>query len=865
MHASHCNLLHLISMNSGLRFLVSLVLLLGSFLTYAQAPATLSGTVRDKNGKPLKEAIVSVSITANKTPNFVITKGDGKYRFLVPSNRAITMKLESPGLRTLIHKVTLKPRESKGLDFKLKEIIGNLDVFEVISEVDRGKPIDKIDHRVVSKIPNPTMNFESLLKAVAIGVAGGNELSSQYSVRGGNFDENLVYVNGVEVYRPFLIRSGQQEGLSFINPDMVSSVIFSAGGWEAQYGDKMSSVLSIEYMEPDSFVGSVSGSLQGGAVHFAGCSDGYRFTHNTGIRFRSNQYILNSLDTDGDYKPIFFDAQTYLTWDMSEKWEIGFLGNIAQNRYQFVPQTRQTDFGTINQALRLTVFFDGQEIDRYQTYFGAFTNTFKIDSSLTMHLNASLYRSLEDETFDIIGAYRIDELERDLGDDDFGDVAFSRGVGQFHDHGRNFLDALVMNVEHKGFKTTPKHRTGWGLKLQREQINDVLSEWGLVDSSGYSLPHPPDSIGYQNPAAQPMQELQLNEVIKANISLATHRIQGFAQREWNWQNKDTSDMGMILGVRANWWDYNNELLISPRANFYYKPYWKRDFLFKLSGGFYYQPPFYRELRDFDGVLNPDIKAQRSIHAVAGMDFNFRAWNRPFKFITETYYKHITNAIPYDIDNVRIRYYARNSASAYATGLDFKLNGELVPGVESWLNMSVMTVRENLSDDNYFEYINTDGDTIIPGFTFNRTVSDSFEVVPGFIPRPTDQRVNFSMVFQDYFPGLEALKMHMTLFFATGLPFGPPKSTKFRNAFRTPPYRRVDLGFSYLLKKPNKEVKPGNPLKHFRSVWLHLECFNLLQINNTISYLWVKDVTNRSYAVPNFLTSRQVNLKLRFEF
>ncbi len=853
-------------MNSGLRFLATLTLLLGSFLTFAQKPATLSGTVRDKNGKPLKEAIVSVSITADKSPNFVITSGNGKYRFLVPSGRTITMKLESAGLRTLIHKVTLKSGESKGLDFKLKEIEENLVGFQVISEIDRGKPIDKIDHRVVSKIPNPTMNFESLLKAVAIGVAGGNELSSQLSVRGGNFDENQVYLNGVEVYRPFLIRSGQQEGLSFINPDMVSSAIFSAGGWEAQYGDKMSSMLAVEYLEPDSLIGSVSGSLQGGAIHIADASDDkYSFTHNTGIRFRSNQYILNSLETQGDYKPIFIDAQTYLTWGISEKWKIGFLANYAQNRYQFTPQTRQTDFGTINQALRLTVFFDGQEVDRYQTYFGAITNTIEVDSAFTLHFNASAYRSLEDETFDIVGAYRIDELERDLGDDDFGDVAFSRGVGQFHDHGRNFLDVLVANVEHKAYLVKPNHKTAWGIKFQHERINDVLSEWGLVDSAGYSIPHPSDSVGYQNPAAQPLQELQLNEVVKANISLQTYRTQAFLQREWNWTNRDTSDMGLILGIRGNHWTYNNELLISPRANFYYKPYWKRDFLFKLSGGFYYQPPFYRELRDFDGVLNPNIKAQRSIHAVAGMDFNFEAWERPFKFITEAYYKHITNAIPYDIDNVRIRYYARNSASAYATGLDFKLNGELVPGVESWLNMSVMTVRENLIDDNYFKYINTDGDTIIPGFTFNKTVSDSFEVVPGFIPRPTDQRVNFSMVFQDYFPGLEALKMHMTLFFATGLPFGPPKNTQFRNAFRTPPYRRVDLGFSYLLKKPGKQVKPNNPLKHFRAVWLHLECFNLLQINNTISYLWVKDVTNRTYAVPNFLTSRQVNVKLRFEF
>lgn len=840
------------------------VVLLSGFIR-AQETATLSGTIKDEQGTPLKGVLVVTNKAPKGSPKSVLTNSNGAYTLVITANVKVIIQFVGEGYKTEAREISAQPGTIYRMSPTMEKLHVDIKVHEVVAERNRGKSIDKIDHKVFSKLPNPSMNFEALLKAVGIGVSGNNELSSQYSVRGGNFDENLIYVNGIEVYRPFLVRSGQQEGLSFVNSDMVSSVAFSAGGWEAKYGDKLSSVLSIEYKEPDSFAGSFSGSMQGGTFHLEGASDNKRFTHITGVRFKSNQYILGSLDTDGDYRPLFMDAQTYLTWDASEKWEIGFLGNYGRNRYKFIPQTRTTDFGTINQALRLSVFFDGSEIDQYQTYFGALTNTYKPRPGIELHFNASAYKSFEDETFDVIGAYRIDELERDLGDDNFGDVAFSRGVGQFHDHARNYLEALVANVQHTGTITTDKHITNWGIKLQHEGIHDVLSEWGLVDSAGYSIPHVSDSVGYKNAAAQPQQELNLNELIKSNNDIQSTRLMGYVQREWSLQLKDTSEMGFVLGIRENYWDYNKELVLSPRANMYYKPNWKNDFLFRISGGYYYQPPFYRELRGFDGTLNPNLRAQQSIHAVLGMDYNFLGWGRPFKLVTEMYYKDINRAIPYYMDNVRIRYFAKNNAKAFATGIDAKLNGELVKGIDSWVNLSVMTTRENLSDDNYTEYINTDGDTIIRGYTHNTTVADSFEVVPGYIPRPTDQRVNFSMVFQDYLPKLPSLKMQLTLFFGTGLPFGPPMALKFRNAFRMPPYRRVDLGFSYHLKSPDKKVKPKSPLRHFTNVWLSIQVFNLLQIDNTISYQWVKDVTSRTYAVPNYLTGRQLNAKLRIEF
>jgi hypothetical protein len=843
-----------------LKKIIYILLLLFTFSgVYAQGTATVSGTLKNNKGEVLENANIAI---VGKTGG---TKSDanGKFSLTIPANEAVQIGITYIGYSTILKTINLSAGEKFEFSPEMAPSTQVMDTYILEEEGNRLSTMTKIEPKLASDFISTSGSFEAILKTLP-GVSSNNELSSQYSVRGGNFDENLIYVNDIQIYRPFLIRAGQQEGLSFINSNMVSGIEFSAGGFAAKYGDKMSSVLDVKYKEPDDFAGSFTASLQGAAVHFEGASKNHRFTHLTGIRYKSNQYVLQSLDTDGEYRPSFLDVQTFLTYDINEKWEIGFLGNIAQNKYNFIPETRETEFGTINEALQLTVFFDGQEVDQFQTYFGAISNTFKPKDNVELKFITSIFSTLEDETYDIEGGYRIDELERDLSKSDFGDVKFNRGFGTFLDHARNTLDATVFNVEHKGKKISGKHTTFWGASYQHEYIQDKISEWGFVDSAGYFIPHPQDSIGYTDPLANNSQLLELNEVLKSQISLNSNRYASYAQRSWIWE-KDTVNYSFTFGVRGAYWDLNNEFIVSPRTSFSFQPNWKRDYLFRISTGVYYQPPFYREMRDFDGTINKNIKSQFSYQAVVGSDYNFEAWKRPFKFTTDIYYKYMKDIIPYEIENVRIRYFATNNANAYAAGIDFKINGEFVKGVESWFSMSVMKTQEDLVDDSYTEYLNSDGEVIVSGYTANSTVVDSNVVEPGWIPRPTDQRVNFSLYFQDYLPKLPSLKMHIALYYATGLPFGPPGNhDRYKATLRIPPYRRVDMGFSYLLKSEKKETK-SKLIGGFKNIWVSAEVFNLLQINNVISYLWIKDVTGRNYAVPNYLTSRQINLKFHFEF
>lgn len=827
---------------------------------YAQERATVSGIIKNAKGEALENANVAIVGVAGSGTN---TDKNGKFSISIPANKDVQLGITYIGFSTILKTFNLKPNQKISYNPKLTKSVTFIPDVNIEEEGNRGDPMIKIEPKLSTDFTSTSGSFEAILKTLP-GVSSNNELSSQYSVRGGNFDENLVYVNDIEIYRPFLTRSGRQEGLSFINSNLVADINFSAGGFGAKYGDKMSSVLDVTYKEPEEFAGSFSASLQGAAMHIEGASKNHRFTYLTGIRYKTNQYVLQSLDTDGDYRPSFLDVQTYVTYDINEKWEIGFLGNVARNKYQFIPETRETEFGTINESLQLTVFFDGQEVDQFQTYFGAISNTFTPKEGVELKFITSLFSTLEDEKFDIEGGYRIDELERDLGSDEFGDIKFNRGVGTFMNHARNRLDAYVVNAEHKGKKIAGNHTTFWGVKYQHEFIDDKISEWGFVDSTGYFIPHPSDSIGYTDPSAQGEQLLELNEVLKSKVILNSNRYSSFVQRSWVWE-KDSVDYTFTAGTRGSFWDLNQELIVSPRVSFSFEPNWKRDYLFRIATGVYYQPPFYREMRDFDGNINKDIKSQRSYQFVLGSDYNYKAWGRPFKFTTEVYYKHMENIIPYEVDNVRIRYFATNNANAYAAGIDFKVNGEFVKGVESWFSMSLMKTEENLVDDAYTEYINSDGEVIVSGFTANATVVDSNIIEPGWIPRPTDQRVNFALYFQDYIPRLPSLKMHIALYYATGLPFGPPDNhDRYKATLRIPPYRRVDLGFSYLLKDAKKEHK-SKMIKGFKNIWVSAEVFNLLQINNVISYLWVKDVTNRNYAVPNYLTSRQINVKFHFEF
>lgn len=806
--------------------------------------AIVRGRVFNKeNNKPISEITIAVKGIAGYSSSDSL----GNYQLSVPADREISLVIKNIGFKDLTLKKTFEGGSNNDLDIYLESNINNLNTVQIEDKQARSSTLTRIDPKLLYTLPT-TGGFEAIIKTLP-GVTSNNELSSQYNVRGGNYDENLIYVNDIEIYRPFLVRSGQQEGLSFINSDMVSSILFSAGGFDARYGDKMSSVLDVQYRNPRTFGGTVQGSLLGGSVHLEGISKDARFSAIGGVRTRSNQYILKTLDTKGDYKPFFADGQLLLNYDFTPEFSLQALGNYSRNKYNMVPENRQTKFGTVNEALQLNVYFDGQEVNDFETYLGALTGILKPNKDLKLKFISSAFRSYEFETYDVQGQYYIDQLETDLSKPDFGDVKFNRGVGTFLNHARNYLTSTVLNFEHKGFYKN----TTWGAKYQHEIIEDNLSEWQNIDSAGYSIPQSNAEL------------LELKEVIKQKINIESDRLMGYFQNHRNWIGKDTSEYRLTFGARVNYWTLNNQILVSPRGTFSVKPNWKRDFLFRLSSGIYSQPAFYRELRNFRGEINRNLKAQQSIHFVLGSDYNFKMWNRPFKLLTEMYYKHLSNLVPYEIDNVRIRYYAENLAKGYATGIDMKLNGEFINGVESWFSLSVMKTAEDLKNDSYYIYYNTDNERIRPGYTSNTVIADSVLYRPGYIRRPADQRVNVGMYFQDYVPKIPKLKMHLNLLYGTGFPFGPPSYERYKDTLKMPPYRRVDIGFSWQLISEDQKLEQKNPLHYLKSMWVSIEIFNLLAINNTISYLWIKDITNREYAIPNYLTNRQVNVKLVTKF
>lgn len=832
------------------------IFLLASAALNAQEKAVIYGKLTDEKGRPAE--LVNIIVQGKSIGTS--TDFQGRYELKVPAAEALTIEISFVGYKKRLIELELAPGERRELNLELELSATDLPGFEVKDEQVRETNFIRLDPKQAEIVPTIKGGVEDLIKTLP-GVSSSNELSSQYSVRGGNFDENLVYVNGIEIYRPFLIRSGQQEGLSFLNSDLVSSIQFSAGGFAAKYGDKMSSVLDIRYKRPQEFAASVSASLLGAQAHVEGLGKSEKFSYLMGIRHQSNQYILSGLQTEGDYKPNFTDFQGLFTYYLNPEWEFSFLGNYARNAYKLVPSSRETRFGTINEAYRLRVYFDGQEVDRFETFFGALSADYNPSNALNLRFITSAFQTIESETFDIIGQYWIGRLETDFGDEEFGDVVQSQGVGTYFDHARNYLYATVLNAQHKGTYEYDNKLLQWGAKIQHEIIDDQLNEWQMVDSAGFSLPKPQDSIGHPNP---PNPDLQLRDVIKADIGISSNRYTAFAQNTWDMPGFK-ADKSLTIGGRINYWDFNEQFLFSPRASFSIKPLWENDMLFRFSTGYYYQPPFYKELRDREGNLNRDIRAQKSIHFVAGMDWNFLAWGRPFKFTGEVYYKHLDDLIPYEVDNVRIRYFAENNAHGYATGIDFKVNGEFVKGIESWASLSVMKTEEDIEGDFYYDYFNDEGELIISGFTENQSVTDSVRVEPGFIPRPTDQRVNFSLFFQDYLPKNPTYKMHLKLVFGSRLPFGPPDSPKYQHTLRIPPYRRVDIGFSKQIIGENAAQPTKGFFKDFESLWVSLEVFNLLQTSNTVSYIWVKDVNNRQYAVPNYLTPRQLNLRLIAKF
>lgn len=838
------------------RFCILFALSLFFLTGIAQDTGTLFGRVTDNKGKPVDLA----NVAAVGFPFGTSTDVSGKYELQIPSGKDIFIRFTFIGYEQKEFKVNLAKGERRELNAVLAFTSTELPGLEIRDEQIRSTNYIRLDPKEADFIPTISGGIEALLTTLP-GVSSTNELSTQYSVRGGNFDENLVYVNGIEIYRPFLIRAGQQEGLTFVYPRLVSSILFSAGGFDPKYGDKMSSVLDIQYKKPTELAGSVEASLLGAEAHIEGTALKKRFTYLGGVRYKTNQYLLKGLETKGDYKPNYLDAQGLFTFDLTKKLELSLLGHYSSNSYQMIPQTRETDFGTIQEAFRLRIFFEGQEVDRFETYTGALTLNYDLSNELNLKFTASGFRSREKETYDILAQYWLGLVENAPGDEQFGDVVAVQGIGTFLDHARNNLDARVLNFQHRGSWLKGRNFFQWGIKYQHEIIDDILSEWELVDSAGYSLPQPPPNIGQPTPSPT---GLQLYNSLKSEINLRTNRINAFAQDSWEMKLNGKS-LTVTAGLRASYWDYNNEFLISPRGTVSFDPDLKNDIVFRFSSGIYYQPPFYRELRNLDGEVNPSIKSQRSIHFVLGTDLVFNAWDRPFKFVAEAYYKKLDNLIPYVVDNVRIRYYGDNISKGYAAGLDFKLNGEFIQGIQSWAGLSFLKTEEDLLNDFYYDYYNESGEKIIPGITVDETPADSTRVEPGYIPRPTDQRVSFSLFFQDYLPKNPTYRIYLNLIFGTGLPFGAPEAPKYKHTFRYPSYRRVDIGLTKQLIGGYTVFNEKNPLRHVKNAYISLEVFNLLQIFNTVSYIWVSDIEGRQYAVPNYLTPRLLNFKLMVEF
>ncbi len=800
-------------------FLICIMACFAGLTANAQQDAVLSGKITAEDEGPVSNANVTVSgISAGTNTN-----SEGKFQVRVPSGRKLVVHFTHISFLEDSLVVTLKPGDHKEIQVILLKSTTELRAVEVKDQQLRTNSFNRIDPKTVTFIPTMNASVEDLIKTMP-GVASRNELSSQYSVRGGNYDENLVFVNDIEVYRPFLIRAGQQEGLSFINPDLVSAITFSAGGFESKYGDKMSSVLDIRYKRPTSFAGSFDISLLGANAHLEGVIV-KKLSYLIGARYKTNTYFLKGLDVKGNYKPRYFDLQTLLNYTFNEKWEFSVLGTYSINSFKLIPTNQETTFGTLNETYKVMIYFDGQEADRYENWLGAATLTYKPTKNIRLRLISSFYQAMERETYDISGEYWLGLLEGNQQSNDYQ----SLGVGAYLNHARNYLDGTVFNIEHRGSYDKNNVLMLWGLKYQGETFNNIMNEWELQDSTGYSLPRPSDSIISGHISHDP---LALSNVIRANNSIVSSKLSGFCQNTWTFRNTH-NDIAITAGLRAIYTDLNNQFLLNPRINISFSPHWKKDVVFRLSGGYYSQPPTFRELTDLRGNIIPDLKAQTSIHAVAGSDLYFQWWGRPFKFVSEIYYKYIMDLIPYEIDNLKIRYYGTNDAFGYATGIDFRINGEFVKGAESWASLSFLKTMENINGD--------------------------------WIPRPTDQRVNLSIFFQDYIPGFPTWRVNLTLCYGTGLPFGPPKAPKNQQTMRIPAYRRVDLGLSKQLISEKTKFSSKNPLRAFKSMFITLEVFNLLQISNTVSYLWITDVSGRQYAVPNYLTPREVNLKLAATF
>lgn len=781
--------------------------------------AKISGHVRDAEGYPIELVNVSVKGTVIGTA----TNEKGYYSLSVNKGDSVTLVFSCLGYNKA-ERIIPELSQDMSLHVKMSYMSFGLEEVTVTSHRIRTDMMESLDASKIRRLPDPSGgSIESLVVTYA-GVSQSNELSSQYSVRGGSYDENIVYVNGLEVFRPFLIRSGQQEGLSFINPEMTENVQFSAGGFEARYGDKMSSVLDITYKKPEGFEGSVSASMLGASA-YVGSSSG-KFTQITGLRYKTNRSLLGTMDTDAEYNPNYTDLQTYITYRLTPKLEADFLGNLSVNNYNFTPHTRETLYGTVQNPRLFRVHFEGKERDRFQTLFGALTLKYTQSENIQYGVQASAFNSREEESYDITGSYSQNSAEAGASTEE---IASPLDVASYHEHARNKLHSNVANIGFFGnARINASNTLKFGVNAQYEHIMDRISEWESRDSSGYSLPQNGSTVNV------------ISNLFSDN-ELESWRYSGYVQDVFKFRT-EKGIFTVIGGLRGSYWDYNKEFIISPRLSVAFIPVANQHLILRFATGFYYQPPFYKELRiteqDEYGnniiALNNKLKSQRSTHFILGGDYTFRAAGRNFKFTSELYYKKLDHVNPYTVDNVKIRYYGENCAKGYAMGVDMKLFGEFVPGADSWLSVSLMRSKQ----------------------TINETLK---------VPMPNDQQYNISLYFQDYFPGNKRAMVNLKGILSGGLPVTIPNKGWESYKRRTPPYRRVDIGFSYQIAGGKDAIMDRPFFRNFKNIWLGFDVFNLFDIGNTNSYYWITDVYNEQYAVPNYLTGRQLNFRLSVDF
>ncbi|ADY51570.1 TonB-dependent receptor [Pseudopedobacter saltans DSM 12145] len=793
-----------------LRILISLFLLTG-FQVFAQQTAYISGVVKDAEGNRLNEALVFVQNTKHLTK----TNTKGEYTLVLPTGKH-QVSFSYIGYRTLNIAITLKSGDklTRDIIFEANQLLSEV---RVIDQKDRREGITILDAKSFEQFPNASQSFEAMLKQLP-GVSTNNELSSQYSVRGGNFDENLIYINDIEIFKPYLVRNGQQEGLSLINPDLVKHVKFSAGGFSPRYGDRMSSVLDIQYKSKDSLTAIASLATNGSSLTLFGEKKHLSFA--LAYRNKKNQSLLKKQQVTGSYNPNFNDLQAILNYQFNKKFNVDLLGIYNKSEFGLVPESRETVFGTLQETYRLKVDYEGQEKDAYENTLGALSLNYKFNPAISLKWINSIFSIKEKEHFDIYGQYVFEEIESDYMGGSYGQVKANRGFGAYQDYGRNELNANIYSSEFK--LNYIKEKSVWeaGLKYQRDEFRDKLNEFNFLDSAGYSLPN---SNG---------NGLEVYDYRYAVNKIDINRISGYLMNA-----NDLGDKWSYTGgLRFIYNTFTKEFIPSPRLILTFHPKNDKDILYRFATGLYVQSPFYREMRDLDGSINYNIKSQKSIHLVASSDYKFEGLGTQLRFISELYYKKLKDLVPYELENLRIRYLANQRSNGYAVGLDFSLSGEFVRDLQSSFRLSIMKTEEDIENDGI-----------------------------GYIKRPTDQRVNFSSFFQDRLFNSPTYKVHLNILYGSKLPAWPPKTQNYASNFNIPAYKRVDIGFSKDLLDSESEKRIRLLDNYFKSFTLYAEVFNLLNINNTVSYLWISDINNNRYAIPNYLTSRQLNFKIIAKF